>query len=433
MNNVCLLTLPGWSNVDSWLVPIRDAKTKANFQLYVVSPSPWVLSKLSRDDELGNRLNALDPIFLIHTSTGLNVRATNYQDARMLSLFILVLEKFRAMRVPKILETVLFLSRRLRLLRGFAVVHGHGPEFQIVCSDVDVLSSNLSHKDELFLLSLTNSSFFSLWHGTAQLSSEQKKVLSHRMQPFSHVTIFSTGPSQTEKYAKFFENFHVNISEVVSPRLAELSKFREQGPADSEKRTGEILFLNRDPRTIFPKRPIFFSTLGLVRLARAASKNGVKNFLIKLHPNQSRLISIIQLFFVRLCVLPSQLTVTVTKKHAMSLTKTKAAFTWFSGVAVDLLCSGVPVYELRSSDNKLGPNISTDAHWNFLLNSQLTRRIKSKEEIEETLRTPSSMNEQTLRTFDLNFRKHFFSSETYNSVSAHLVKILSKPDKPKAP
>lgn len=425
MNNICLLTVPGWSNIDSWLLPLEEAKSKLHFNLFVVSPSPWVLAKLSNKDELGERLSALDAIFLIQTSHTEIIRVNSFTDARNLSRIVLLFEKLRLLNVPRLLTPLLRCAKAVGLLQESVVIQGDLPIFKVVLSDVDVFSSNLTRRDERFLQELGKASFFSLWHGTAQLSSDQKKVLSHRIRSFSEVRIFSTGPSQTEKYAKYFQDFEVQIYKAVSPRLAGMSRLREQALEGFKTNRNKVLFINRDPRTIFQKWPIFFSTLGIARLARISAQSGVKRLLIKLHPNQSRVISSIQLLFVRLYVLPTKLRVEVTKKHTSSLISVRAAFTWFSGVAVDLLCAGVPVYELRSTNHRLGPSLPDSSHWNFLLEAKLTRMLSSEQEIFEVLDSSGSVGEKTLQCFDENFSTHFFFSNDYPSVGEQILSKLS--------
>jgi hypothetical protein len=238
------------------------------------------------------------------------------------------------------------------------------------------------------------------------------------------VIIFSTGPSQTEKYSKYFENFDVQITEVPSPRLQDFLELREKAFRDSAKSKEQILFINRDPRTIFSRRPILSSTVGLAALARIAVKGGVGTLLIKLHPNQSRLIAYLQLLMMRLVASPSGLNICITNKHVSSLVGTRVAFTWFSGVSVDLLAAGIPVYELRSRDGWFGPNLPRESHWNFLLNESLTSELGDKNDALDTLISSGLHNAKVISKFDENFEKHFFPLTEGCEVSKTLLRVL---------
>ena len=420
MGRIFLLTLPGWSNVDSWLPVVREMrKVTGNIFVSILSAQPWVFENLSPRDKFGLDLDTLGVVFDFYLDDFRSVRLFKFSTARAFGKWLNYCSALdRAIRAD--FFTYILVAIFSRLGRA-AVSHDsfHFSSRDVVLSDVDIFSSHLNPRDLEFVRHLRGAHFASLFHGTLLLQQSRPLIHKEMLSDFLSVTAFATSEAQVNLYARDYLG-SCKIVKVGPPR------FEQERPLERKVDQPPILlFLMRNPQEFkgFSTYGAIKSLTQIIRLAAISSKALV---ILKPHPNQSRLQVLLIFSLVKCWCALTRHHVAIGYSVSDHLGNPNAmAVSWFSGVLLDFVARGQNAFEVRGGEDLSGPIPEENEHWDGLWRAGLVQRVTTKSQISAVLSAAGAGN--LAGKADNPLRKHFFDEDgSASKVAAHLLSLVNR-------
>ena len=391
-NRSALLTLPGWSNVDSWLNVIQSS---ANLQAItdLLSSNIWVLAKLRTQNSKGIALEKIGVRFVIWFSNRSSYITSSFKTAVHMARFILIVQKLMPRSLS--LQAIEFACQTRILGLGEIVTNPeNSAEFAkvwpVVMTDINSICSLSQPRDRQFASLLVDSNLSSLYHGTLDIEAQDSpdpELL--KLFSKSRKAIFATTPRQVEKYQIDYEVPGDEIRKVSPPRH---EKYLDAGSfPDVAKVVGPIVLLMTRSPAEFRGFSYLSSVRAITRVISSIGRAGGGRLCVMSHPNEGRIGVYLRIFLGFLYALPLNVSVHLTDKSVHEYKDLGIALTWFTGLTVDFAILGVPAYELRSGKSPvLGPPNTEREPFDMIYAAGLCQRILSEEELQQTLLFPNS-------------------------------------------
>lgn len=411
VSRVALLTVPGWSNIQSWLNVVIKVKT-LEFKVDLVSPNYWTLAMLSKRDTMGAKLETARVNFILIHESGLMFSTASFTKAVSLSRGLLILRKLGFGAKRQALFKIIIgpiLGKIVDVQDAPADSSDFANRWPVFLTDINSICTLENESDLRFVHLLRDSQMMSLFHGTYDL--EDVDYPNHEILKLfrkDRLTVFATKPNQIEKYKANYGVLHSSILQVTPPRQEAL---RESVPANAKRPEGTnwVVFFTR-PTKEFKDFGWFKSAQAFRAVVTAISSCGGGTLELKNHPAESRLGLRIRAWLGMLMARKLNVSVQFGAKAPEEYKDVDLALTWFTGVTVDLAVLGVPTYELRGDfDPKLGPRSTTSPEFERLFQEGFCERIASFEDLISVLRGPRKARTGVLKDSKSETTSNFFS------------------------
>lgn len=426
-SRAALLTLPGWSNIDSWLHVIRSSAT-LNAITDLLSSNIWVLAKLRTQNSRGIALEKLGVRFVIWFSNSNSYITSSFRTAVVTARFILLVQKL----VPRSLSLKIIGFACQTRIFGLGVIvtnPKNSAEFAkvwpVVMTDINSICSLSQPRDLQFASLLVDSNLFSLYHGT--LDIEAKDSPNHELLKLfskSRKTIFATTPRQVEKYKMNYEVPEKDIRKVSPPRhenYLDAGSFPEAGKVGGPN----VLLMTRSPAE-FESFSYLASVRALTSVISSLGRAGSRRLYVMSHPNEGRIGVYVRTLLGFLFALPLNVSVHLTDKSVDEYRDIGLALTWFTGLTVDLAILGVPAYELRSGEPPIvGPPNTENEPFDMIHALGLCQRILSETELQQTL-LGLSASDVVSRAREAYQREFFQIPKSTESVAREIEELVER-------
>jgi hypothetical protein len=409
VSRVALLTIPGWSNVQSWLNVVTTVNT-LEFKVDLVSPNYWTLAMLNKRDAIGAKLETARVKFILFHESGLLFSTTSFSRAVILSRVLLILRKlgfssnrnglFKLVYVP-------FLRRMVDVEVAPAKSSDFANRWPVFLTDINSICTLENTSDLKFALLLRDSQMMSLFHGTYDL--ENTDFPNHEILKLfrnDKLTVFATKPNQVEKYKTDYGVPESSIFQVTPPRQEAL---RDSVPSKKHERSAWVVFFTR-PTKEFKDFGWLQSAQAFGAVIHAISLCGGGTLELKNHPAENRIGLRMRAWLGMLIARKLNVSIQFGAKAPGDYKDVDLALTWFTGVTVDLAILGVPTYELRGDfDPKLGPSSNQAPEFDRLFQEGFCERITSFEDLVSALGSARKASAGFLKEPKRQLSSRFFS------------------------
>lgn len=356
--------------------------------------SPWVLSRLRKQDSLGRELELAGARFLVHTSANFVFVAKKFSRARTFAKLFKFATLFGAAPIFEVLGKAGFFPRVIESMEV--------ESSQRVFSDIVSLNSELTPRDLSSLYLFTGAHLYSLFHGTLEIEAKPLELSTHLLEIFSRVSLFETGPHQTKRLSSIAHENQITLHQLVSPRLRIALKCRADMANRSRDRV--VTFLTRRP-TELPDFNFIKAWVSLAVCSHNLRKAGYQLFRLKGHPNESIWLKRVEVLLLNLFFRRRDFKVMLSSERSHELYKNTKVLTWFSGLVVELGLAGVPCAEIYGSKSSswLGPKVSPSSDWNRIYQRGLVTRLCNSSELFSWLNEKSDYQAPPISSFEEQF------------------------------